>query len=303
MILRRDPGIFDSSRLLGQPSAALPPGWAGELLDQPTKTELDGATILESGEFCLVQLHVAATESMDGPGLQEASAAAYRALRAYLQQGVDWHPLRIWNFVPHILGDAGQGMDRYMRFNAGRYQAFSEWFGGPHGFERSLPTASAVGYDGTDLVVWALCGRAPGVPVANPRQVSPHCYSKRFGPLPPCFSRATRVTRAGHRDLLLVGGTSSVRGEDSVFVGNLRLQLAETLENLSALVREAFGPTDRPLAHYRALRVYFSRKPDLSALQSDITAAFPALSELQWQPAELCRGDLLVEVEGLAGPM
>ena len=213
-----------------------------------------------------------------------------------------WHPLRIWNFVPHILADGGPGVDRYMRFNAGRYQVFAQWFGGPQGFERSVPTASAVGYEGTDLVVCALGGRAAGTPIANPRQVSPHCYSRRFGPLPPCFARATRVARAEGDDLLLVGGTSSVRGEESVYVGDLRLQLAETLENLSALVREAFGPTSRPLALYRALRVYFARNSDLPALQSDIPTVFPALTELQWQQAELCRGDLLVEIEGLAGP-
>lgn len=189
-----------------------------------------------------------------------------------------------------------------MRFNAGRYQVFAQWFGGPQGFERSVPTASAVGYEGGDLVVCALGGRAPGTPIANPRQVSPHRYSRRFGPLPPCFARATRVARAEGNDLLLVGGTSSVRGEESVYVGDLRLQLAETLENLSALVREAFGPTSQPLAQYRALRVYFARNSDLPALQSDIPTVFPTLTELQWQQAELCRGDLLVEIEGLAGP-
>jgi chorismate lyase/3-hydroxybenzoate synthase len=104
-------------------------------------------------------------------------------------------------------------------------------------------------------------------------------------------------------DLLLVGGTSSVRGEDSVHVGKARLQLAETLENLAALVRQAFGPVTEPLAHYRALRVYYSLKSDLSVLRADVERAFPSIAQIEWQQAELCRGDLLVEIEGLAGPV
>jgi chorismate lyase/3-hydroxybenzoate synthase len=301
-MLRTNASISDSPRRLARPSLTHPPRCVEELLAHATAITCGQGRILESPEFCLAEIRLAATESMDGPALQQASATAYRALRSCMSRATPWYPLRIWNFLPRILADSGNGMDRYMRFNSGRHQVFTEWLGS-HGFDRALPTASAVGYEGDDLVVCALGGRVPGTPIANPRQVSPHHYSKRFGPLPPCFARATRVTRPHFGDLLLVGGTSSVRGEESVYVGDVRLQLAETLENLASLVREAFGPTGRPLEHYRALRVYHSRNSDLAALEADISTAFATVAEVEWQQAELCRGDLLVEIEGLAGPV
>ena len=55
-------------------------------------------------------------------------------------------------------------------------------------------------------------------------------YSRRFGPRPPCFARATvlHLGAAGDAPLVLVGGTASIRGEDSVHVGNVRGQVLET---------------------------------------------------------------------------
>jgi chorismate lyase/3-hydroxybenzoate synthase len=254
----------------------------------------------ESADFRLVSVRIPAADAMDGPALERAAEQAYLALRSSLQRPGAWHPLRIWNFVPGILAEGGSGMDRYMRFNSGRYRAFTEWFGGTKGFARSLPTASAVGHDGSELVVHILAAREPGKAIANPRQVDPHHYSKRFGPLPPCFARAIRVHRTGSADLLLVGGTSSVRGEDSVHVGDLQLQLAETLENLAALSREAFGPRHNPLDRFKKLRVYHLRKSDLRPLGDAVARGFPLISDVEWVRAELCRSDLLVEIEGLA---
>ena len=277
-----------------------PPGWVRELLGIGAPTREDDVCSQESADFRLASVRIPAADAMDGPALAQAAEQAYLALHSALRQSTAWHPLRIWNFVPGILANGGDGMDRYMRFNSGRYRAFAEWFGGTNCFDRSLPTASAVGHDGSELVVHALAGREPGKAVANPRQVDPHHYSKRFGPLPPCFARAVRVRQPGSADLLMVGGTSSVRGEDSVHVGDLQMQLAETLENLAALSRQAFGPSDHPLHRFRKLRVYHFRKTDLRPLGQAVAAAFPLVSEIEWVRAELCRSDLLVEIEGLA---
>jgi chorismate lyase/3-hydroxybenzoate synthase len=303
VILRSNTTSSQSARRQTREAFTGAPAWAGELLGDGAQTSEDGVRSLESADFRLVSVRIPAAGAMDGPALEGAAEQAYLTLRSALQQPVPWHPLRIWNFVPGILADGGSGMDRYMRFNSGRYHAFSEWFGGAKCFDRSLPTASAVGHDGSELVVHALAAREPGKAIANPRQVDPHHYSKRFGPLPPCFARAVRVHRPGSTDLLMVGGTSSVRGEDSVHVGDLQMQLAETLENLAALSREAFGLRDNPLGRFKKLRVYHFQKSDLQPLGQAVARAFPLISEIEWVRAELCRSDLLVEIEGLAeGP-
>jgi hypothetical protein len=295
------PRLIDSpTRELADDCAAAPV-WVRELLgDAPSARAVNGVDIARSAHFLLASLRIAGAAAMDGPGLEQAAADAYEKLAGAVRDDPPWHPVRIWNFVPRLLDAGGEGMDRYMRFNAGRFRAFAKWFGGAQGFDRMLPAASAVGHAGNDLVIHLLTARKPGVAVSNPRQVSPHRYSKRFGPLPPCFARATRVTKPDGGQMLLAGGTASIRGEESMHVGSLPLQLAETFENLAALVTSAFGPLERPLEQYRMLRVYYVRETDRAGIRTALSRAMPALDDVEWMPAQLCRGDLLVEIEGRA---
>jgi hypothetical protein len=153
-------------------------------------------------------------------------------------------------------------------------------------------------------------------------------------------------------DLLLVGGTASVRGEDSVHADDLIAQCRETFVNLAALVAAAQGqsaptlklspslklpssldpgrslnpapslkPSPRrkpslslkpalaprlslnpptPLAAFRELRVYHPDPADETRIIWMIRENFPALSRLELLPADLCRAELLVEIEGVA---
>jgi chorismate lyase/3-hydroxybenzoate synthase len=190
-----------------------------------------------------------------------------------------------------------------MCFNAGRFAACSDWLGGPDTFDRLLATGSGVGHSGTDLVIHALAAAVPGTAVENPRQIPAYKYSRRFGPRPPCFARATVLREPGgdHPPLLLVGGTASIRGEESVHVGDLRGQTLETFENLAALVRSASGDDADPgLGAFTDLRVYHFRDADRDAIAELVSQAFPALDRVEYARADLCRPELAVEIEGVA---
>ena len=178
--------------------------------------------------------------------------------------------MRFWNHIPHIRRTNDDGLDRYMVFNAGRFAACSKWFGGPAAFDRLLPTASAVGHDGADLVVHALAGNDPGIAVESPRQVPSYRYSRRFGPRPPCFARATVLNGSGDgRAFILVAVPAD--------------------GNFEALRR------------FRDLRVYFVRERDRATVVGMVAAALPHLRNVEYVRADLCRPDLLVEIEGTAG--
>lgn len=255
-----------------------------------------------SESFSLVSVCLPGADSADGPGLERLTARAYALLFDALTEGPHRHAVRIWNFLPRILDESGDGQDRYMRFNAGRYRAFTERLGQADTFGRCVPAASAVGHAGSELIVHALAAAAPGDAVANPRQVPPYRYSRRFGPLPPCFARATRVESGDGQRYLLIGGTASIRGEESVHVGDLSAQLAETAENLSALIQtaEEGAATHDPLRRLDRLRVYYVRPTDFPAIQRAVAAWFPRPQHVTWMQADLCRADLLVEIEGRA---
>ena len=286
-----------------------PPAWAPRLAEARPE------------RWTLVTEQVPDIGSLDADALEAAVAAAYRRLAARLDADARF-PVRFWNFVPDIHADMGRadlggGLDRYMVFNAGRFAAFCDWFGPAATFNRHVPTASAVGIasprGGDTLVIHALATTAAGVPVENPRQVPAYSYSRRYGPLPPCFARATRLDAVPDEDArLFVGGTASIVGEDSQHERDVRRQTLETFENLARLVeraREAAGSSDLsrrspakadPLAAFTDLRVYIVRDEDAPIVRELVTVRCPSLAHVELAQADLCRRELLVEIEGVA---
>jgi chorismate lyase/3-hydroxybenzoate synthase len=294
-----------------------PAGATGETTDlvsvsAPAPPEWVEEWVSEAGErFALDKVVIAGVEAMDILTLQQAVADAYRGVFDAARAS-GRHPVRLWAFVPRIHADHGNGLDRYMVFNAGRFAAFTANLGGREAFGHSIPTASAVGWLGSDLNLFCLTSPVPGLPVENPRQVPAYRYSRRFGPLPPCFARATLLRyRPADPELLLVGGTASIRGEESVHVGDLEQQIEETLKNLASLVESGArlrdgGPRSaapqQPLASFRELRAYYRDPAHREAITERLQRAFPALRRLEVRHAELCRRELLVEIEGIAEP-
>jgi enamine deaminase RidA (YjgF/YER057c/UK114 family) len=259
--------------------------------------------VTKSADVTLVSVRVFGLDQLPPEAVEAETAAAYSAIAEQLGSAAAAHPVRFWNYIPSIhlpsgKSPTGEALDRYMVFNAGRFAACSRWLGGEEKFDRLLATASGVGHSESDLVIHALAASAPGVAVENPRQVPAYKYSRRYGPRPPCFARATVL--AGKSPRLLVGGTASVRGEASVHVGDLAAQFQETLENMTALLRAAPGAAaDAGLDQFSDVRVYYVRPTDLPPLKKMCDEAF-SKAELEYIRADLCRQDLLVEIEGVA---
>ena len=253
--------------------------------------------------FLLLSARVSGAASLSVERLEDETFRAYQSIGRELDAR-RWHAVRFWNHVPHINELMDDGRDRYMVFNAGRYRAFCDWYGGPSEFERHIATASGVGHHGRDLFIHCLAMEQPGAAVENPRQVAPYHYSKRFGPLPPAFARATVLNPTEElAGRILIGGTASVRGEDSVHVEDLSQQLDETFVNLAALVSAATqvgNGKSASLPRYRELRAYVPNEAHFDEVTSAIGRAFPTLGRLEVLRADLCRPELLVEIEGIA---
>jgi chorismate lyase/3-hydroxybenzoate synthase len=272
---------------------------------------------LEGSTKTLWSLRVPGALGLDAESFERACAEAYRILGGRVSASRRPFAVRWWNFIPGILEPLGALEHRYMVFNAGRFQALED--AGGTGFGR-LATASGVGHDGPDFVLHCLSARAAGRQIENPRQIPAWRYSLRYGPKPPCFARATRIER-GRRSWLLVGGTASVRGEESFHAGDLYGQLEETLRNLAALVEsaEAREPAagspeaggdggrvmpaaelERLLGRYRQLRVYHARREQGGEIEDELRRRLGSEVLLEMVAADLCRPELLVEIEGLA---
>jgi chorismate lyase / 3-hydroxybenzoate synthase len=292
-----------------------PPRWVFDLVPEPGKgwrCLADGLSVRfrEGERFAFVSVAVAHSRRCSAAGLEERALEAYRLISRHLQMSFARHPVRLWNFIPGILEPLDDLPQRYMAFNAGRYRACQEWGGGSGSFPTLLAAASGVGHGGEQLLVHCLASPLYGTPVENPNQISSYHYSSRYGAFPPCFARATRVAMEGGRRMaLLVAGTASVRGEDSVHAGDFHAQAEQTLQNLSALVTAAMQGMDGaeadhgcrdPLGLFRSLRVYHPREEHRPAVRRLIQEWFPTVQEVELLRTDLCRSELLVEIEGVA---
>jgi chorismate lyase / 3-hydroxybenzoate synthase len=205
------------------------------------------------------------------------------------------HLLRVWNHVGSINDDEGD-VERYKRFSAGRYEALTR-----HGLERQqFPAASAVGMADDGVTVYFIAARAPGVQVENSRQVAAYDYPPAYGRRSPSFSRATVAQWSGDA-MIFVSGTSSVVGHETRHEGDVEAQLDETLRNVETIVAEAASRVGRrgSLDDLTIAKTYIRRAPDYETIAPRLTAALPR-AQLLFVESDICRRNLLLEIEGVA---
>ncbi len=255
-------------------------------VDSPLRRERAGEVRLALAEtVALGAVEVAAGVGRD---LEAAARRAYRQLLEALAAAGFPHPLRAWNVLPGINESDGP-LERYRRFCRGRAEAFEGHFGA--GFTRRLCASTAVGSRRSELAIHLLAGRLPGVHHENPRQVAAWAYPQTYGPRSPSFARATR-TPGGLGGHLLISGTASIVGHRSRHPGSVARQLAETLDNLDRLA----GPG----AVYRYLKVYLRDRRHLGAVRAGLAARYGGSLPALFLEADICRRELLLEIEAVA---
>ena len=288
-----------------QPLIPAPAAWVRALLggsSVDTRSHTGMVGVITSSGLSLLSTSIPAAVTLSADDLRIAVTRAYLTIADALGRA-SLYPVRFWNFLPSPGILVGDGLDRYMVFNAGRHDAYAQWYGTPLEFSHSLATASAVGVASDDYVLYCLASESPGVPVENPRQTPAWLYSRRYGPKPPCFARATIATLGG-RPQLLIGGTASILGEDSVHIGDVAAQLHETLRNIAALIASARADTVEPanalLARMSSLRIYIRDAADADAILSTVGRLCGEEAVVEAAIANVCRPELLVEIEAIA---
>jgi chorismate lyase/3-hydroxybenzoate synthase len=264
---------------------------------------------LESGQLSRVQyrrgedilfgcISLTETQLENGhtSGLHAATELAYREIFGTLDKLAYPHLLRVWNYLPQINVDT-HGAERYQQFNSARRNALVA-------YERDLtgnvPAACALGsVTGSPLVIYFLASREAPAVIENPRQVSAYEYPPQYGPKP-AFSRASVLRDAGAA-LLFISGTASIVGHRTVHLGDVAAQTQETLVNIEALIGEAnrISGASRFRMEDLACKVYVRNSADLPLIQSQLDSALGPQAQVVYLQADICRQDLLVEVEAI----
>lgn len=238
-----------------------------------------------------------------GAGVEDGTYALFRRLLELVQETGYPELVRVWNYLPDINREE-RGLERYRSFNLGRARAFVEQYGLTA--ERHFCASSAVGTPGSELRVAFLAARHPGLHLENPRQVAAWRYPSRYGPVGPSFARAT-IGPPVLGSPLILSGTASVVGHETRHAGEPEAQLVETIANvdrLLAVAATAGSPRWRSgIAALQFLKVYLRRGEDCAAVRAALAERLPADLPVLYLEADICRADLLLEIEGVAFAM
>jgi len=210
---------------------------------------------------------------------------------------------RQWNYIEDILGHDGQEQ-RYQEFNNVRTTVYGNNFD-----KNGYPAATGIGMNQGGVIIEFVAIQSVGlisIPINNPSQIAAHTYSKNVLVGEECVLKTTpKFERARYlelfgKKLIFISGTASIIGEKTVGVGNPAEQTEITINNIKQLYSKeileklSVGTLNPKYGH---ARVYIKNRKDFPAIKRTFKTHFGNLPVV-YIIADICRNDLLVEIEG-----
>ena len=224
---------------------------------------------------------------------------------------------RIWLYQGGINTDetatTGNSVERYRELNRARTDFFEaqqdagRMLVGKDGAVR-YPASTGIGMRESGLTIscMALQTRRDDVrliPLENPLQTSSFNYAPRFSIKSPKFSRAMAI-EIGDYVTTWVSGTASILNSESVHLGDVEKQTEQTIDNIRQLIgTENFSchhvnSVGADLSDFAKVRVYVKRPEDYEKCRAICQRHFGEVPTI-YALADVCRSELLVEIEGV----
>ena len=211
--------------------------------------------------------------------------------------------VRQWNYIENILGFDGNEQ-RYQAFNNVRSVIYGDSFK-----MKGYPAATGIGMNQGGTIIEFIAIRSDRLvtsAIDNPEQVSAHLYSKKvlIGDecelkTTPKFERARFIELFGKK-IIFISGTASIRGEQTVGIDNPSEQTEVTINNIRQLYsKEILNKIsiEEMVPKYGHARIYVKERKDFAAIKKTFRTHFGKLPVV-YIVADICRPDLLVEIEG-----
>jgi chorismatase len=246
------------------------------------------------GEFLFCAFHIP-----ERPEYADATEEAYTdALE--LTTSLGYRPFRIWHYISQINEPNAAGLEVYRDFCVGRARVLERY-----GVTHDMPAATVIGARAGGVVCYLLaCRSGTHVNLENPRQVPAYHYPSRYGPRSPNFARATYLAPASGGEYVFVSGTASILGHQTMHRGDVAAQCRLALENIGCVIGDGnlFAHDvgrGHSLADLAAVKVYVRRRADMPMVRDICGAALAPSAAVAYLNADICRSDLLVELEGV----
>jgi len=221
--------------------------------------------------------------------------------------------VRTWFYLGSITENEN-GCQRYKELNRARadfYRGieFPCSLAQPNIPQGIYPASTGIGMNGKDLLGSCIAletrrNDAVLLPLENPQQTPAYAYHPRFSPQSPKFSRGMALV-LGDYITTWVSGTASVVHSNSLHTGDITKQTEQTVENIERLISpENFGfhgvsHGGSALTDLAKIRVYLKRAADFDRCKAICDERFGAVPAI-YAVADVCRPELLVEIEGVA---
>ncbi len=211
--------------------------------------------------------------------------------------------VRKWNYLENILGFDGD-KQRYQEFNDIRSGVYGTAFE-----EEGYPAATGIGMNRGGIILEFVAIKSQEIesyPVDNPKQIAAHHYSEKVLVGESCIIKTTpKFERARYlelfsKKLIFISGTASILGEKTVGVGDAVQQTEVTIENMKRLYSDYVLKkisSDKLASKFGHARVYVKNRKDFPAIRKTFQNHFGDLPVV-YIIADICRNDLLVEIEG-----
>lgn len=223
------------------------------------------------------------------------------------------HVVRTWFYLGGIT-EAEGGAQRYMEMNRARADFYRELRFGSHSPKSGLlpggyPASTGIGTGGAGLVAGCLSLQTQRkdallVHLENPQQTPAFAYHSRYSPKSPKFSRGTALV-LGDYLTTWISGTASIVNSESCHPEDIEKQTEQTIENIERLisvdsfVEQGVQGTAACLEDFAKIRVYLKRPEHFAKCKAICQRRFGSVPAI-YAVADVCRPELLVEIEGVA---
>ena len=208
---------------------------------------------------------------------------------------------RQWNYIEDIT-ITNDGSQNYQEFNDARSLFYSKakWSNG-------YPAATGIGTSrgGIMIELYAIKGTTvANSPIDNPLQVAAHNYSQSVLEGKVMKELAERTTPKFERarilgNIIYISGTAAIKGERSTESSNTVAQAELTMQIMNNLISKDNIPTPCNGAAYDLLRIYIKNEEAIPAVKEYMNAHYPNVQK-HYLVSDICRPELLIEIEGVA---
>jgi len=245
--------------------------------------------------------------------LASSNSAFSYLLDLYKHLGLSFNNIvRQWNYVGEILSKetiADRERQHYQMFNETRSKYY-----GSYRTIKDFPAATGIGmlYLGVCIDSFAVSGdeNLKVIPISSPVQRESYCYGqnvligapdqKMKQNQPPQFERA-KLIALNNASRLIISGTASIIGEETIGIGDVEEQTRVTIENIQQLsspenIRKQCPELNEIPLKYSYIRVYIKYKEDFQKVKNICKQTYGD-TPATYVVADICRDNLLVEIE------